>query len=255
MATNSTPNYTLVKPIPGTAEPVSVQAHLDDNWDKVDAAMNKFDVQVFPTNGTWNKPAGCKRVIAIVQGDGGSGGACAATAGGQAAVAGGGGGGGYAIKTFLASALASSETVTVGQGGTAPAAGLNNGINGTGSSFATGKAYVVTGNGGVGGIAAAAAAGTANTPRGIGGTATGGDVNVQGGDGGNGMSAGGVGLINNFGGSSVLGNSANTDPNTGAAVTGRGYGSGSSGAYNAAGQPTKAGIVAAPGVVVVYNYY
>src|SRR5689334_2895864 len=105
MTTTQTPNYLLVKPTAGTGEPVSVQAHLDDNWDKIDQDMNRFDRQVFSANGTWNKPARAKRVVCKVIGAGGSGGGTAATGAGAAACAGAGGGGGYSEKLFLASAL------------------------------------------------------------------------------------------------------------------------------------------------------
>jgi hypothetical protein len=39
MATTSTTRLGLVKPTPGTGEPVDVQEHLNDNWDRVDAAI------------------------------------------------------------------------------------------------------------------------------------------------------------------------------------------------------------------------
>ena len=94
MATTQTTNYGLVKPTAGTGELVSVQAHLDDNWDKIDQDMNRYDWQIFTANGTWNKPARCKRVEVIVVGGGGSGGGTAATSTSQVAGSGGGGGGG-----------------------------------------------------------------------------------------------------------------------------------------------------------------
>lgn len=42
MSTTTTARFNLVKPVAGSGEPVDVQAHLDDNWDKVDAALGIF---------------------------------------------------------------------------------------------------------------------------------------------------------------------------------------------------------------------
>src|SRR5690606_16179556 len=76
------------------------------------------NLQVFTSNGTWNKPAGCTTVYVICIGGGGGGGS-----GRKGAVStirgggGGGGGGGYSDLWIPASALPSSVPVTVGTGG------------------------------------------------------------------------------------------------------------------------------------------
>lgn len=259
MTTTQTANYSFVKPTAGSGEFVSVQAHLDDNWDKVDQDMNRFDRQVFSTAGagqTWNKPARAKRVVVRVVGAGGGSGGCAATGAATMATSGAGGGGGYSEKLFLASALASSETIDVGTGGVAGTAGANNGAAGGTSKFAAGKAYEVNATGGAGGLGAFAAGGFATFTGGAGGTAAGGDLNVPGG-------VGGVGIVTstttcsnlNWGGSNPLAGQAPMLVGTGTGNAGLGYGGGGGGSCNLNNQGAKSGAAGAVGVVVVDTYY
>lgn len=255
MAT-STPNFGFRKPV--DADTVNVTTDLDDNWDKVDQDMNRFDRQVFTASGTWNKPARCKRVVVRVVGGGGSGGGAGTTGGGQAACAGGGGGGGYAEKLYLASALAGSEPVTVGAGGAAAAAGSNPGNQGATSDFANGKAYVVQATGGGGGVGMAATGGPFSANPGTGGVGSGGDLNVIGSQGGIGIVIGGASVIPaNYGGASIFGglvsSSVNLSLTTG--TPGKLYGGGSSGAYVGASQAQQASTAGAAGIVIVDNYY
>jgi hypothetical protein len=108
-------------------------------------ATTAIDYQVFTANGTWTKPASAgvnSRVIIELWGGGGGGGGSPANAG-----SGGGGGGAYNKVECLASALGSTESVTVA--GTA-AGGASSGATGTPgntSSFGT-KAYAYGGGGG-----------------------------------------------------------------------------------------------------------
>lgn len=253
MTTTSTTNYGFVKPTAGTAEPVSVTAHLDDNWDKVDQDMNRFDRQIFNvgTGQTWNKPTRAKRVVVELVGAGASAGGTAVCAGGQFAASSGGGAGGYCKKLFLASVLSASETIDVGAGGVGAAAGNNNGNNGNISRFAVGKAYVVTASGGVAGLGSGAVGGANNLDGGAGGAATGGDINVPGGYGGPGVVTVANGIVAN-GGSNPLSSSVATI--AGASVAGQQYGGGSSGASAGAG-PAKPSAAGANGVCIVDTYY
>src|SRR6266498_3627379 len=232
MTTTSTTNYGFVKPTAGTGEPVSVQAHLDDNWDKVDQDMNRFDRQVFTATGTWNKPARCKRVLVQVIGGGGGSGGVGATASGQVAESGAGGGGGYSEKLFLASVLASSETVTIGAAGTAGTSGL-------------------------GGAGGAATGGVNSTLGGAGGLGSGGDLNVGGSAGGFGLSlGGGAGASAAFGGAAgMYSGSAIPLLVGGVGNVGRPYGGGASGAVNPPSTAAGNGSAGAAGVVIVTNYY
>jgi hypothetical protein len=171
-------------------------------------------------------------VIVEVVGGGGNGGASGGNQFvGSAAAGQGGGGGGYARKRILASALAASETVTVG---------------GAGATSSFGSFVSATGGG----------AGPANggTP-GAGGSGSGGDINVTastalynpsnsvGGFGGaSGLGYGGfmIGAIG--GGSAVAGNNGSV------------YGGGASGAARASNNTNASGGTGASGLVIVWEY-
>lgn len=133
-----------------------------------DAEVN-CDVQVFTTTGanTWTKPAGAKSVHVQLIAAGGGGGSGRRGAAGSARFGGGGAsGGGIAEKTFQASYLGSTETVTVGAGGAGGTAQSvndtdgNNGVDGGPTSFG-GWLKAAFGLKGGGGTAAAGAAGAA----------------------------------------------------------------------------------------------
>lgn len=254
MATTSTPRYQLVKPTPATAEPVSVANHLNGNWDKIDQDLNRFTITYYTSTTVWNKPTRHKASWVYVKGGGGSGGGCAATSGNGAA-GGGGGEGGYSWKYFDTSALAASETVTVGAGGAASAAGGAGNAGGT-SSFATGKGYVVTANGGGAGAAGATSGGNTQTAPGVGGTSSGGDINLQGGNGGIGSLIGGAVVPGCFGAGSQISSNASPPTASGSGNTGHNYGGGSSGAINYPGtESSRASTAGAPGIVIVIDYF
>lgn len=103
----------------------------------------------FTSSGTFTKGsyAGIKAVEVEVIGGGGGSGFAATTNSSQISFGRGGAGGAYAHGFILAAALASSETVTVGAGGTAGSSGTPDGGNGGDSSFGT----LVTAGGGQGG--------------------------------------------------------------------------------------------------------
>ncbi len=174
--------------------------------------------------------------IRVVAGGGGGGGA-----GINSRSAAGGGGGGYAEVTVEEAALAASETVTVGAGGAAGAAGSNNGIVGGVSSF--GSHASATGGGpglGTGG----------EVTGGLGGAGTAGDVQASGDSGETG--SGGATITNGGGGgASMIGGGGRGAPvGVGTAragqpglVYGGGGGGGARTSVDAAGGAGAAGIV------------
>ena len=78
--------------------------------------LNPF-TRSFSATGTFTKPPCYSQIYAECWGAGGGGGSGSFRATGAAFSGGGGGGGGYMFRPILASALSSSETVTIGAGG------------------------------------------------------------------------------------------------------------------------------------------
>lgn len=203
-----------------------------------------FVYEVGASPATWTKKDGLKYIrVRVVGGGGGGGGNTTAGDG-----AGGGGGGGYSEKIIAASALGTTETVTIGAGGTpgAAASSASGGLGGT-SSFGT----HAQATGGSGGGSSGAGGGMFGGDGGIGSLGT---INVKGsgGDSGtaNNTDTGGTGK----GGSSVLGGGGKgpgEDEQGG--QDGGVYGGGGSGAVSNGGDAP--GGSGGAGVVIVEEYY
>ncbi len=103
----------------GAPQEIALGANLSMSGVTLNSTSPMITKQVFTTNATWIKPAGCKYVIVEVVGGGGGGGAIASQNNGG----GGGGGGGYAKR--IVTSPGATETVTVGLGGTG---GTSNGM-------------------------------------------------------------------------------------------------------------------------------
>lgn len=195
------------------------------NYEKADGTplVNiNANVQSFTSSGTWTKPTGysdSSRVLIQAWGGGGSGGTGVTDRGG-----GGGGGGAYVERWLALSALGSTETVTIGAGGTAVTgddvvgnAGGNTTFGSLLTAYGGGAGGRRSGGGGVGGggagltsVGANGADGTTGAnggspSGGAGGTASNpGALSIYGGGGGGGQSAqaGGYSVYGGGGGGS-----------------------------------------------------
>jgi hypothetical protein len=236
-------SHTLTRWTPiAIAETPSLAAAIGGGGDfGTPSSTNKFVTEDFITNrppqvvtftssGTWTKDAGLKYIIVEGVGGGGSGGYGYNSDTQDQRAGSGGGAGGYFRKVIVAASLGSTETVTVGAGGTVPAQNVNGNTGGT-TSFGSHASAV----GGAGGSYQSDSAG------GAGGMATGGNVNITGG----------------------IGHYSMSDGNQSAASTstpgegGASYFGGSNGAY---GSGSRGGLDSAPeagtqGVVIVTEYY
>lgn len=203
------------KPVLPATPPTGNEAASADYVDAAVAAASAPTVQSFTSSGTWNKPAGLKKIKVTVTGSGGGGGG--GTSGGNPS-GGAGAAGGTAIKWIDAASLGATETVTINAAGTGGSAGNNGTAGGTASFGAHCSA-----NGG--------ALGNTNGQPSSGGTASGGDINITGGEGGAGIRSGAATEYGGRGGPSFWG---------GAGARGAG---GSGGTGNGAGSNGTAGIV------------
>lgn len=202
---------------------------------------------------TYTPTTGTVYAIVEVVGGGGGGGGVGTASG--ALAAGGGGSGAYSRGIFSASAIGSSQTVTIGIGGSAGANTGGNGGNGGTSSFGSLIASVSGGTGG-GGTNTDASAGAGAS----GGSAgSGGFVNISGGPGSDGYpgasqrvlggrgadSPGGLGQ----GGKSIYVAAAH---NAGGGATG--YGGAGAGAVAGDGGTGAIGGTGAPGIEIVTEF-
>lgn len=129
------------------------QSKISGLTDALAAKAAQAQVDVYATAGTftWTKPAGAKAVHVALLSGGGGGGSGRKTPSGTAGAGGGGGmGGGYSERILQAGICGSTETVTVGAGGTGGAAITTNPVGGT-----NGNAGVIGGNSSFGTLVAA----------------------------------------------------------------------------------------------------
>lgn len=212
--------------------------------------------QIFTSSGTYTKPSGLVKAFVQCVGGGGAGGGSAAPGASNSSAGGGGGAGEFGTRMIAAGSIGSTETVTIGAGGTAGTAGNNAGNTGGTTSFGT----LITCVGGSGGNGSAASTDAFNGETGgAGGTGgTSGTYYSKGQGGGYSVRSpqaciSGQGASGPWGGgaASVRRTGANTAGNAGAANTGGG-GSGSCGVGSGTDQSGGAG---GSGVIIVTEYY
>lgn len=211
---------------------------------------------IFTAGGSFTKaafPAARLARVRMVGGGGGGGGAAATTAT-QWSFGDGGGGGEYAEGNILTSAMAASETISIGAGGN-QGVGTTIGTAGGISSFGA----FITANGGAAGpnrppttTALLSNSGT-GSPGGSGGT--GGSLRMPGGIGGRGFgnSASSAGQVGGVGGTTMFSGGTVGVFNTGG-FGGTGFGGGGGGGALAGSGSTVGGGNGAPGIVIVDLY-
>lgn len=210
-------------------------------------------VQTFTGSGTYTPTTGMLYCTIEVCGGGGGSAGCPTTGVGQVVAAGGAGGGGYSRKTVSAATIGTSQTVTIGAGGTAGSAGANPG--GAGGTSSLGAIVSASGGGGSGQGAPAGPGTQAGAGAGAGGVGSSGDFNVTGNSGGQGymqgtsiLASGGSSGSSYFGGgqyNTVIG----TSP-----VAGSLYGGGANGGAFGASTTQSAGAAGGAGIIVITEY-
>ncbi len=253
LTSNNTPTGVLASSVTGTTQSANDNSTKLATTAYVDASTASGgrlkSVQVFSTPGTptWTKPAGINSVVVECLSAGGGGGFV--NAGASGAGAGAGGGSGAYGKAYIDVSAISSETVTVGSGGTG-GVGSTSTAAGTGGTTSFGSHISATG--GVGGTGMTRTAGSASAGGGAGGACTGGLMTTAGAVGDIGLVQGGV--LENYGqgAPSIYGGGATAQRSDANGTNGTGFGGGGSGGTSST--TSRNGGDGSPGIVIVWEY-
>jgi hypothetical protein len=150
----------------------------------VPAGVSNVDMRIFSTSGTYTPTSGTKFFTVYATGGGGGGGHLQCFSNSRDLAGSGAGGGGTAVRTYNATEMGSSATITIGSGGSgASSSGGQGGTGGTTTFNPAGTGTTITGGGGTGAFGAYIASDVNGTLTGTGGHGGSGDVNLKGGDG------------------------------------------------------------------------
>lgn len=210
--------------------------------------------RIYTSSDTWSKPTGLVKIVVTVIGAGGGGGGAANASSGNYHYGGPGAGGGIAVSEVVAASLGSTETVTIGAGGTAGSTGGGDG--GTGGTTSFGAHAVATGGaGGDGENAGTGTSATRNTEVAAGVGTTG---NIYVGYGSKGNSEGALYSGIRYGGASAISfglRQTNTTTSDTAANSPANTGTGGIGGCNIGNTGGRVGGVGGSGLVIVEEYF
>ncbi len=238
---NNGPSSSVVDPV----------GDVTGTWEVAFTQGQSDNLVIFTASGSYSKPAGLKFIDVVVIGGGGGGGGVDNTLSGPAAIGASGAGAGASIKLIAEATLLSTETVTIGAGGSGGATGNNSGVIGGTTSFGA-HCQATGGGGGAGGAGGSAQALVLSGPGGVG---SGGDINLSGAPAEKSVRLGATGIqtCSGVGGSSIFSGGAQsvTDSNGNQATS---FGSGGSGA-SATSTNDFAGGDGADGIVIIKEFF
>jgi len=167
----------------------------------VPAGVSSVNMRVFTSSTTYTPTSGTKFFLVYCTGGGGGSGGGNSVGNSSYHAVGGAGAGGTAIRTYNATEMGATSSITIGGGGGAGGSGFG-GVGGTGGTSTfnpAGTGTTLTGNGGIG-SQTLYGDNIGNSPAGLGGTASGGIINKKGEDGSQGdYGRAGVNMVNNQG--------------------------------------------------------
>jgi hypothetical protein len=212
-----------------------------------------LNVQVFTSSGTYTPTNGATKLMVRVLGSGGAGGGSVATGSTQLSYGSGGGAGGY-VEAFITSGI-TSQTVTIGAGGT----GASGTTGGTGGTTSFGSLIVCAG--GAGGNSSPTESSGSVIGGGTGGSATVSGSNVVtivklSGAAANSWQSTTYtqGLTGGPGAASQLAQGGYGNGANGNGEVGQGYGSGGSGSVSGPSNGAFAGGAGSPGIIIIQEY-
>ncbi|WP_429139262.1 glycine-rich domain-containing protein [Aeromonas veronii] len=220
-----------------------------------DTTGRLLGVKTFTSSGVYTPAEGVKSVVVEMVGGGGGSGGTTSTSAGQASLGGGGGAGAYAKAILTAAEIGSSQSVTIGAGGSpGPATTGDAGSGGT-----TSLGALVSAPGGGGGGAGSVSSGPVfmgNSGRPSSSPSGSNITGYAGSQGGTGCLLSSTSGLSGSGANSHFGTGGDSKyaSSGGQGNSGNGYGSGAGGSANTASQAAKTGTAGQPGIMIIWEY-